>query len=35
MVDLYTKICRIKFQETFRMNVGVYDFSEKFKIQRF
>ena len=23
MVDLYTKMCRIKFQETFRMIFGV------------
>ena len=29
MVDLYTKMCRIKFQETLRMNVGALDLSEK------
>ncbi len=28
-VDLYTKMCRIKFKETFRTNVGVSDLSKK------
>ena len=28
-VDLFTKMCRIKFLETFRMNVGLPDLPKK------
>jgi len=28
-VDLYTKMCKIKFYETFRMNVGLPDLLKK------
>jgi len=29
MVFLYAKMCRIKFQQTFKNNVGVLDLPEK------
>ncbi len=28
-IDLYTKMCKIKFKGTFRMNVGLLDLSQK------